>query len=127
MGRIWRVIKAGLWAGQAFVVMVSLYQTAITALGYWKQKHPTPKSAAGRLPRLGIIVCARSEASVGGRLVRDLLDQEYPPELREVLVVAHNCADDTASIAARAGASVIELRTTQPGKKYAVQAGIEAF
>jgi cellulose synthase/poly-beta-1,6-N-acetylglucosamine synthase-like glycosyltransferase len=128
MGRAWRLAKAGLRTGQALVVAVSLYQTVVTALGYRLQRRPVDRSlSTARPPRLGLIVCARNESAVVGRLVRDLLDQDYPEELREVLVVAHNCEDDTASVAARSGARVLELQTVRLGKKFAIRAGAESL
>ncbi len=125
MGRTWWFFKLCLVAGQAFVVAVSLYQTAVTSLGYYKRQTGTRKPPTDARPKFGLIVCARNEEDVIERIVRDLLAQDYPAELRSVLVVAHNCDDGTASAAARAGASVIELHTPKAGKAYAVLAGCE--
>lgn len=125
MGRIWWYLRLSLVVGQAFVVAVSLYQTVVTSLGYYKRKTGTPKPPTNAHPKFGLIVCARNEEDVIERIVRDLVSQDYPAELRSVLVVAHNCDDDTASAAARAGAAVLELHTPKTGKAYAVQAGCE--
>jgi len=121
-----RIAGSGFLAAQLLVVAVSLYQSSISALGY-SRRHRVPQPPAGVLPRFALIVCARNEESVISRIVTDLLAQEYPPELRTVFVVAHNCTDDTASLAARAGAHVIELRTKGPGKSQGVQAGLAAL
>ena len=59
-------------------------------------------------------------------IVRDLLAQDYPRELFALVVVAHNCTDDTADIARAAGACVVELHTTQPGKAQVIRAGARA-
>lgn len=127
MGSTWRFWKIGLIAAQLFVVLVSLYQSAVTTLGYRRQMRGVPQRAPNGLPRFGLLVCARNEEEVIGRIVADLLNQDYPAELRDVLVVAHNCTDNTASAAARAGATVLELTTRSAGKSHAVQAGADHF
>lgn len=44
------------------------------------------------------------------------------PQVADVLVVANGCTDNTAAIARRAGATVLELDT--PGKGYALATGV---
>jgi 1,2-diacylglycerol 3-beta-glucosyltransferase len=56
--------------------------------------------------RLAILVPAHDEERLVARCVRSLLDQDYPAALRRVLVVADNCTDATAEVAAAAGAEV---------------------
>lgn len=112
--------------GQALLIAVSLYQTAIMVLGLRRpQPRHQPNTDGG--PRFGLIVCARDEAEVVGGAVAGLRAQEYPRELFDVLVIAHNCSDETASLAARAGARVLELRTERPGKVQAMLAGLAEF
>jgi GT2 family glycosyltransferase len=68
----------------------------------------TREAPCGAPPRLhfAIVIPARDEeATIGGTLAA-LAELEHPPELVEVIVVADNCADDTAIAAARAGATV---------------------
>src|SRR5690606_1344917 len=109
--------------GQLFFVAVSLYQSAVTLLGRMRpQPRHRPLTEGG--PRFGLVVCARDEAGVVGGTVASLRAQEYPADLYEVLVVAHNCNDDTASLAARAGARVLELKTDRPGKVHPMMAGL---
>jgi len=124
-----RLARFGLVAAQAGIVAVSIYQSLITAFGYARRARARArKPEAPPSPvRFGLIVCARNEEHVVDRVVRDLQAQEYPRELFDIIVVAHNCTDDTASVAARAGAFVMTHNTTQPGKARAVEAGITAF
>lgn len=127
MGTFSRFARRGAVAAQLFIVGISLYQSVITALGYRRQSRGAGPNAAGATPRFGLIVCARNEEAVVAGLVRDLLAQDYPEELRRLVVVAHNCDDATGSVAARAGASVVEHTTGTPGKAYAVLAGLAAL
>lgn len=57
-------------------------------------------------PRLVIVVAAHNEGAYVGQTVRSLLNARYTSARRRVIVVAHNCSDDTARRAAAAGAEV---------------------
>lgn len=114
-----KVSSALQWA----MLAVSLYQAAIIGGGILRRR-PGPLPAPDPLPRIAIIVCARNEAGVIEGVISDLAGQRYPAGLLEVVVVAHNCDDDTAAIARANGARVVELRTERPGKLQAVIAGV---
>src|SRR4029078_6117038 len=119
-----RLTRYALLLGQLGIIAISLYQSSITALGYVRERRRKEPLPPERLPRFGLIVCARNEEAVIGRIVRDLLNLDYPSELREVLVVAHNCTDGTASAAGRARAQVVEHTTATAGKGHAIAAGM---
>jgi 1,2-diacylglycerol 3-beta-glucosyltransferase len=57
--------------------------------------------------RLCVVVPAHDEAELIARCVSSLRAQTYPSALYEVVVVADNCTDDTAAIAAGEGARVM--------------------
>ncbi|WP_394648366.1 glycosyltransferase family 2 protein [uncultured Sphingomonas sp.] len=79
----------------------------------------TPAPVPAPTPASVIVMPANDEAAVIARTLA-LLDDALPDRAR-VLVVADNCTDDTAAIAARAGAQV--LRRDDParrGKGYAL-------
>jgi 1,2-diacylglycerol 3-beta-glucosyltransferase len=86
-------------------------------------------SAAPKLParsarrmRFDVIVPAHDEAAVIARVVTSLQHLDWPPERFRILVVADNCSDDTAAIAADAGAVVLERRDLKlRGKGYALR------
>ncbi len=119
---LWRLAKAIQW----LVLLVSFYQTFITIAGHvagaLKGREASPSPA--RPVRFTLIVCARNEARVIGQLLDDLLAQEYPRDALQLLVVAHNCEDATAAVAARPGVRVIEAQTAQPGKRHAIRAAL---
>lgn len=60
------------------------------------------------LRRVIVLVPAHNEADFIARCVGSLLRQSYPRHLYEIVVVADNCTDGTAAIAARAGARVLK-------------------
>lgn len=67
----------------------------------------TPASAGARL-RFDVIVPAHNEELVIERVVHSLLQLDWPRAQFRVVVVADNCSDATAALAARAGATVFE-------------------
>ena len=80
-----------------------------------------PTAGAPHL-RFTVVVPAHNESAGIGQTVRSLLALDYPAALRRVLVVADNCADDTAVQARAAGAEVLERTDTQRrGKGYALE------
>ena len=72
--------------------------------------------------RLAVIVPAHNEEALIGRCVCSILASR--PQFVEVLVVAHNCSDNTAVEAERAGARVLRLNeSSQSGKGCALHHG----
>lgn len=84
---------------------------------------PAAAPRAGKRPSIAVLMPAHDEASLIANTV-----QTVRAELREsdrLLVVADNCSDDTASIAAHHGAEVIERADlARRGKGYAIDFGI---
>lgn len=83
-----------------------------------------PKRMKGPFPkkRYAILIAARNEEKVIGNLLDSIRQQDYPQELLKVFVVADNCTDCTAQIAAQRGAIVYTRQNkTLIGKGYAVE------
>jgi 1,2-diacylglycerol 3-beta-glucosyltransferase len=80
-----------------------------------------PAPAPRRL-RFDLVVPAYNEAHAIANTVNNLLQLDWPREQFRVLVVADNCTDATAQIAAAAGATVLERHDlSQRGKGYALR------
>lgn len=93
---------------QFFYIPVSLFK-----------KHKPHKPA--RLHRYAVLIAARNERAVIGQLLDSIRAQDYPRELVDVYVVADNCTDDTAALAAARGAAVYTRHSEkQVGKGYAL-------
>ncbi|OYY92502.1 MAG: glycosyl transferase [Hydrogenophilales bacterium 28-61-23] len=74
-------------------------------------------------PRLAVLIPAHNEAAVIAETLRPLLAQLVSSD--RILVVADNCSDDTAKIAADKGAEVVERSDPDHrGKGYALDFGI---
>jgi len=78
---------------------------SIAALFY---SPPPPHTAPTQ--RLTVLIPAHDEAALIGRCVRSFGAQSYPRHLFQVVVVADNCTDGTASIAGSAGADAVLVR-----------------
>lgn len=78
-------------------------------------------------PPLTIIVAAHNEAARIAARVQNLLDQEYPSQKLQIIVVDDGSSDGTASAAALADARVRVIRQEQNrGKAAALNAGVAA-
>ena len=74
-------------------------------------------------PRTMVIVPAHNESLLIGRCVRSLLQDRVA--YTDVLVVAHNCTDQTAALAEAAGAQVLTVNDDgRGGKGSALRAGL---
>ena len=73
--------------------------------------------------RVCILIPARNEEDVIYDTVRRIYEkQNYPKELLDVFVVAHNCTDRTAELAKKAGATVFVLNDPNPAHHKLVYA-----
>lgn len=76
---------------------------------------------AQSLSRFAVLIAARNEAAVIGQLIDSIKAQDYPSSLVDIFVVADNCTDNTAQVAALHGAAVYQRRNqSQIGKGYAL-------
>ena len=83
---------------------------------------PRRESPVRGSPRLTVLVPAHNESELIERCVRSLLDQSYAVTSYRVVVIADNCTDSTASIAAAAGAEVmVRSDLEQRGKGRALR------
>jgi 1,2-diacylglycerol 3-beta-glucosyltransferase len=101
----------GIFAG--YLVLLSFFAL--------KEKKSSVKTASV-LRRFAIVVPAYNEAGCIARTVKNLLEIDYPDHLFDVIVIADNCTDQTAQIAAKAGAGVWERNNPdERGKGYALR------
>jgi cellulose synthase/poly-beta-1,6-N-acetylglucosamine synthase-like glycosyltransferase len=77
-----------------------------------------------RWPKITVLIPAHNEAQVIGETLRRL--KSGPAKNCRVIVVAHNCTDDTAEIARRMGTETVILNNSEEwGKGYALAGGVE--
>ena len=91
--------------GLSLVLKVFTVYFVVVAL-FLLKKRVRPRREKPRT-RFAVVVAARNEEAVIGGLVKSVLAQDYPPELRDVYVVPNNCTDGTEAAALSAGARII--------------------
>lgn len=100
-----------------------LYLLVLTLLS--AKLRPPPKS--DRRMRFDVIVPAHNEVEVLSRVLTSLAGLDWPQDQREIIVVADNCTDDTAALARRLGATVMERRDPERrGKGYALDFALQS-
>lgn len=111
------LLSLPVWIGCGYLLLLTLLSAA----------NPVPPRVAAR-QRFAVVVPAHDEAAGIGRTVRSLLALDWPSALRQIVVVADNCSDDTASLARAAGARVIERFDEQlRGKGYALKRAFDTL
>ena len=96
----------------------------------WRKQVPEAP-VPDQLPALSVVICARNEALLLRRYLPLVLEQDYPGPL-EVLVVNDDSTDETATILANLSKKHNALQILNihpkihPGKKYALEQGIQA-
>jgi 1,2-diacylglycerol 3-beta-glucosyltransferase len=97
--------------------LAALYLFVLTLLS----RKPAPPSAAGSHVRFDVLVPAHNEATGIGRTVSNLQTLDWPRDQFRLMVIADNCTDKTAQLAAEAGATVWERTDAgRRGKGYAL-------
>lgn len=100
--------------------LLGLYLLALAVASAGSRKAPSPRRPPRR--RIAVLVPAHNEEALIARCVRSLRLQSYPRELVRILVVADNCTDATAAVAAAAGAEVLVRRDERArGKGHALR------
>jgi hypothetical protein len=109
------VVAAGCIAAAVGIYLLVL---SVAALLYSDRRRPTSPNS-----RVAVVIPAHNEAALIADCVRALRAQRYPSDLYRVFVVADNCSDDTARIAAAAGAHEVMVRDEPHarGKGYALR------
>ena len=75
----------------------------------------------GILRKYLLMIPAHNEESIIGKLIRSLKEIDYPADKMEILIIADNCEDGTAGIAAQQGIRVLErFDQTGRGKGFAI-------
>lgn len=78
-----------------------------------------------QLPKISVLVPFRNEASNLAALLQDLLQQNYPKELFEIILINDHSTDNSVEILEPFQESITLLNNTSEGKKKALQTGID--
>jgi cellulose synthase/poly-beta-1,6-N-acetylglucosamine synthase-like glycosyltransferase len=100
------VIGISYFGYQIFLAIVSL-------------RRPPIRFADQPLSSIAVVICARNEENVIEDLIKSIRSQNYDPKRLDIWIIADNCTDQTADVARRAGANVLERHDLEHiGKGY---------
>ncbi len=106
---------------QVLLWIVFMYYFVVSAFGWFKRKE-VPADQFPIANSFVIFVAAHNEERVIGNIVRNLKNLDYPKDMYDIFVIADNCDDNTAKIAAENGANVLERKDeTKKGKGYSLE------
>lgn len=95
--------------------ILTFYQFIYLAIGVFSKK--TTFKNTNIKKKYGIVIAARNEELVIGKLIDSLKQQTYDQKLLTIFVVADNCNDKTAEIARNHGAVVYERFNNEKRRK----------
>ncbi len=96
-------------AAQSWMAAATAYLLVLLAAGARRNEDVALDAVApGGELHIAVLVPAHDEEAVVSAAVEALTAQRYPARRREVVVIADNCTDATAAVAAAAGATVWE-------------------
>jgi cellulose synthase/poly-beta-1,6-N-acetylglucosamine synthase-like glycosyltransferase len=117
-----RTLLETLIAGAALLLMVPVLVLLVEVFAA-VMRRGRDALLAGDRPRVTVLVPAHDEALIISATLRSILSQLAPGD--RLVVVADNCSDETAALAAALGAEVLERRDLERrGKGYALDYGI---
>lgn len=90
----------------ALSVPLMLWQLGVGIMGLFSVRKL--RKLEDKTYRFAVVSCARNEEAVIGQLLDSLQNQRYPRECFDLFVIADNCTDDTAAVARKHGAIVLE-------------------
>ncbi|MHB8985344.1 MAG: glycosyltransferase family 2 protein [Eubacteriales bacterium] len=107
------------YATQVVLTLFTFYYFVVSLFGFWRKQEDY---SLPPVSRFAIVTAAHNEERVIEQLIKNLHVLNYPKELYDIYVVADNCSDNTASIAASLGVNVIErFNDREKGKGYALE------
>lgn len=92
------------------VLNIAAMYTGVIALFTFKKRRPYPDAAPET--RFAVVIPARNEERVIGKLIDRLNAQHYPRDRFDIYVAINNCTDRTGEIAAAKGAKLLHCDNT---------------
>ena len=109
-------------------VVAYIYAGYPALLALWARlaARPWRPAADGRLPSVSVVVAARNEGACLEARLENLLSQDYPESLREIIVVSDGSTDDTVVRLAPYGRRIRLIELPAGGKAAALNRAVEA-
>lgn len=108
------------------ITMLSSFVQILYMIAAFFCKKVTFKPAE-KANKVAVLIPARNEGKVVGALINDLKNQNYPKDKYDIIVICHNCTDNTKEVALNAGAQVFECNTQKKLKGAGLKATIDEY
>ncbi len=113
-----------------FAIVAWCYLGYPLVMGVRARVRTLPRARAEWTPRVSVVLAVRNEANRIASRVDNLLAQDYPSDLVEIIVVCNGCSDDTeASVSAIEGGQTsirVLISPAEGGKAEALNRGVAA-
>jgi cellulose synthase/poly-beta-1,6-N-acetylglucosamine synthase-like glycosyltransferase len=123
---------AAAWGvGLCLFIVAYTYCLYPALIAFWSRFRPRPvRRAAGHEPTVSVVLAVWNEAANLERRVANLLDQHYPPDKLEIVVVSDGSTDATGDVLRRLADGESRLRSLllsdNAGKAVALNEGVAA-
>ena len=114
----------------AVLLTVPAIYLAVLSIASLFARKKTQKIDREDLPRIAVVIPAHNEEVLLKSTINHIAKTEYPNELIDVFVIADNCTDTTAKVAAEHGAKVVERFASVEdgrGKPFALKWFFEGY
>jgi len=124
-----KIISAVMSVMSTWLVVLMVWQLLVSLFGFKRNT----KNYQDHDPQMRflVLVPAHNEEAVIGDIINNLNHMDYPREMYDFYILADNCTDDTAGVARRMGANVLEFFKSGPdaptGKPIALQKALNAL
>lgn len=99
----------------------SLFGAYFSILALFSLRKPRRWPEAETHMKFAVLVPARNEAACISGIIKSMGGQDYPKELIHTYVIPNNCTDDTAQVAKRAGARILNVSGSVRSKGAALE------
>lgn len=99
----------------------SLFGAYFSILALFGLRKPRRKPETEARMKFAVLVPARNEEACISGIIESMSRQDYPKELIHTYIIPNNCTDDTAMVAKRAGARIINVSAAVKNKGAALE------
>lgn len=108
---------------RVFCLVLSLYGIYFGVISVCFLLKKRSSSAPETPLRFAVLIAARNEESCIAGIVESIQRQNYPQNLVDTYVIPNNCTDNTAQVAAAAGAKILSVPASVRSKGQALHEG----
>ena len=109
----------------AFTMLPTFVQVLYMIVAFFVKKTTFKESETKE--KIAVLIPCRNEEKVLHNLLKDLQNQKYPKDKYDIIVICHNCTDNTKDVAMENGAIVFECYSKEKLKGKALELAINEY